>query len=309
MATNPWVPVSPCGAHCVPDTPRVSRLRVWTRLAAFGTFAVLVLALGVATMAMPRRARHRYWRRSARIALASMGVRLTIEDRRPETARRLRGALIVANHISFLDIVAVASVAPARFIAKREVLQMAGFGYVAKLFGVLSHVRGDLGRLRPLVDRVAGILDRGRSVAVFPEGTTWCGGAAGRFRPAFFQAAVDAGAPIVPMRLSYSESGRPTTLAGFIGDDTIGTTFSRIVSARELTVEVTVFDLVLPVPDRRHLADVCEEQIVGVPAPHQVALKPAPSASAEPVLDNAVDRGQDPWTLQNDRADSTPSNV
>ncbi|GAC79616.1 1-acyl-sn-glycerol-3-phosphate acyltransferases [Gordonia malaquae] len=251
---NQWVPHSPCGAACVPETKRVSRLRSTARMTGFAFAAVVLLTVGLITVLVPRRARHGYWRGSARVCLRSMGVRLTVEDRRPDEARRIRGALIVANHVSFLDIVAMASVAPARFVAKHEVAQMAGFGIVAKAFGVLSHVRGDLRLLRPMIDKVTGILDRGRAVAVFPEGTTWCGAASGRFRPAFFQAAVDAGVPVLPMRLTYSESGRPTTIAGFIGDDTIGATFMRIVTAPELVVTLTVFDLQLPAPDRLELA-------------------------------------------------------
>ena len=193
---NQWGPASPCGAGCVPQTPRASRARIALRVASFTVVSVLLLVVGVASVLLPRRARHRYWRAGARLCLVSMGVRLDVDDRRPVSARRLRGALVVANHISFLDIVAMTAVAPARFVAKREVLQMAGFGYVARLFGVLAHHRGDLRRLAPMVARVAGILDRGRVVAVFPEGTTWCGAASGRFRPAFFQAAVDAGVPV-----------------------------------------------------------------------------------------------------------------
>ncbi|MCF8571398.1 1-acyl-sn-glycerol-3-phosphate acyltransferase [Gordonia sp. HY002] len=233
-------------------------------MSAFIVFTMIALILGLSTLLLPRRSRHGYWRVSSRLVLASMGVRLRVDDQRPAESRRLRGALIVANHISFLDIVAMAAVAPARFVAKREVLQMAGFGYVARLFGVLPHVRGDLGGLAPGVARAAGVLDRGRTVAVFPEGTTWCGGASGRFRPAFFQAAVDAGVPVVPMRLTYTEVGRPAALVGFIGEDSVGATFSRIVAARKLAVTVTVFDLLLPVPDRRLLAEVCEEQIIGI---------------------------------------------
>lgn len=261
---NQWVPVSPCDTGCVPATPRAPRLRIWLRFAAFVFVALILLTVGLLSVALPRRARHRYWRTGARACLVSMGVRFDLDDRRPADARSLRGALIVANHISFLDVVAVAAVAPARFIAKREVLQMAGFRHIAKMFGVLPHVRGDLGGLGPNVARVTDILDRGRTVAVFPEGTTWCGGAAGRFRPAFFQAAVDAGVPVLPIRLTYSDGGRPTTTAGFIGDDTVGSTFGRIVAARDLTVTVTVFDLRLPVPDRRALADLCEQQITGI---------------------------------------------
>lgn len=279
---NQWVPTSPCDTGCVPETPRASRLRVWIRVSAFIAFTVIALTLGVSTLLLGRRVRHSYWRVSSRVVLASMGVRLTIDDQRAAGSRRLRGALLVANHISFLDIVAMAAVAPARFVAKREVLQMAGFGYVAKLFGVLPHVRGDLGRLAPAVARAAGVLDRGRTVAVFPEGTTWCGGSSGRFRPAYFQAAVDAGVPVVPMRLTYTEVGRPAALVGFIGDDSVGTTFARIVSARKLAVTVTVFDLVLPVPDRRLLAEVCEEQIIGIDPMRQWTLAPVERSDSAP---------------------------
>ena len=83
---------------------------------------------------------------------------LRIDDQRPGGDRRLHGALVVANHISFLDIVALAGVTPARFVAKREVLQMGGFGHVARVFGVLPHTRGDLRSLRPMIDQVAEVL-------------------------------------------------------------------------------------------------------------------------------------------------------
>lgn len=292
---NQWVPTSPCDIGCVPVTPPASHLRIGVRVIAFVLTALTLLTVGVLSVLLPRRARHGFWRIGARLCLVSMGVRLDIDDQRPAESRGLRGALIVANHISFLDIVAIATVAPARFVAKREVLQMGGFRYIAKLFGVLPHVRGDLGRLVPTVARVTDVLDRGRAVAVFPEGTTWCGGAAGSFRPAFFQSAVDAGVPVVPMRLTYTEMGRPAALVGFIGDDTVGSTFKRVVSARRLTVTVTVFDLQLPVPDRRLLAGLCERQIVGAtPVPQVVALdgvtapEPQKTADSRPVEPQTV---------------------
>ncbi|MGB6244789.1 lysophospholipid acyltransferase family protein [Gordonia sp. (in: high G+C Gram-positive bacteria)] len=250
-----WMPVSPCGAHCVhTSVPPAPGWRAVARLTALGAVGLTVVTVGAATIVLPRPVRHGYWRGSARIALRTMGVSLTVDDRRPADGRRLRGALMVANHISFLDIVALAGVSPARFVAKREVLQMGGFGPVARLFGVLPHVRGDLRRLRPMVDRVAGILDRGRAVAVFPEGTTWCGTASGRFHPAFFQAAIDAGVPVLPVRLSYTDRGHDTTMPGFLGQDTIGSTLMRIVRSRDLQITVTVFELQMPAGDRRRLA-------------------------------------------------------
>ncbi|GAA2380851.1 acyl-phosphate glycerol 3-phosphate acyltransferase [Gordonia sp. QH-12] len=263
MESSPWMPVSPCGVHCVhTHTPPVSRLRASVRLTSFAVVGVTILLFGLLTVACPRGLRHRYWRAGARVTLRSMGVLLEIDDRRPSHAPRLRGALIVANHISYLDIVAIACVAPARFVAKSEVLAMPGFGPIARLFGVLAHRRGDLRRLRPMIDRVGGILDAGRRVAVFPEGTTWCGTASGRFRPAFFQAAVDTGVPILPVRLSYTDRGSRTTMPGFLGEDTVASTLSRIVRSRHLTVTITIFDLQMPAGDRRGLAAAAQRLIL-----------------------------------------------
>lgn len=110
-ATTPtgiWVPSSPCGPHCVhTSVPPVSRLRASVRIAALGTVGVGLLTVGVLTVLLPRTARHGYWRGSAKVALRTMGVVLDIDDHRPDGARRLRGALMVANHISFLDIIAL----------------------------------------------------------------------------------------------------------------------------------------------------------------------------------------------------------
>jgi len=242
----------------------VSRLRASARVTALVTVGLAVVTVGVLTILLPRTARHGYWRGSAKVALRTMGVVLEIDDHRPPGARRLRGALMVANHISFLDIVALACVSPARFVAKREVLQMGGFGAVAKLFAVLPHRRGDLRRLRPMIDQVTEILDAGRPVAVFPEGTTWCGTASGTFKPAFFQSAVDAGVPVLPVRLSYTDQGHRTTMPGFLADDTIGSTLARIVRSRDLAVTVTVFDLLMPAGDRRHLAALAQDLIAPV---------------------------------------------
>src|SRR3546814_9015904 len=69
-------------------------------------------------------------------------------------------------------------------------------------------------RLPEVVGTVAGKLRSGQTVVAFPEATTYCGLAYGRFRPAMFQAAVDAGRPVQPLRLTYHHrDGRPSTAA------------------------------------------------------------------------------------------------
>lgn len=269
IPANPWLPVSACDADCVARQRRcrVGRVRVLLRVAALISVASVVTVTGIATLAAPRRVRHRHWRFAARGALAALGLRVDIVDHRPAGARRARGELVVVNHVSFLDVIAVAAVAPGRFVAKREVLEMGPAGPVLGLFGILPHRRGDLRELPPLVDRVSGLLGRGRPVVVFPEGTTWCGTASGSFRPAFFQSAIDAGAPVLPMALTYTQGEQTATCVGFIGDDSVGDTLRRILSARGLRLTLTVHPHRPPDADRRTLAATCERTVFGIPQP------------------------------------------
>ncbi len=67
---------------------------------------------------------------------------------------------------------------------------------------VIPIERASLRRLPDVVETVASRLRAGHTVVAFPEGTTWCGLAYGQFRPAMFQAAVDAGRPVQPLRLT-----------------------------------------------------------------------------------------------------------
>ncbi|MFC4120961.1 1-acyl-sn-glycerol-3-phosphate acyltransferase [Nonomuraea zeae] len=92
--------------------------------------------------------------------------------------------------------------------------------------------------LYPLV--IANALRAGHTVAAFPEGTTWCGRGMGRFRPAVFQAAVDAAAEVRPVTLRYREGGKPSTRACFVGDDSLLASALRVASTRDLVAEVTI---------------------------------------------------------------------
>ena len=261
-AGNPWLPVSDCGPSCVaPQRPDAGAVRIAWRLFAVTAVLLTLVPAGALTLAGPRRARVRYWRFTARCGLAAVGLRLDLVDRRPRGARRIRGALVVANHISFFDVLAVAAVSPARFVAKREVLTLGAVGPLLRCFGVLPHRRGALRELEPVLARVSGVLRRGRPVVVFPEGTTWCGRAAGRFRPAFFQTALDTGVPVLPVQIGYHREGRPVTAPGYLGDDELGDTFRRVLRARGLTVRVEVHPPQAPVGDRRRLAAHCEALI------------------------------------------------
>ncbi|NYI88040.1 1-acyl-sn-glycerol-3-phosphate acyltransferase [Amycolatopsis endophytica] len=164
------------------------------------------------------------------------------------------GTLVVANHVSWLDIVAVLAVDPVGFLAKREVRSWPVIGPLAQSCGTRFIGRRELRELPTVVAGLADALRAGESVVVFPEGTTWCGGPGGTFRRAAFQAAIDAGAPVRPVTFSYTQGGRPSTVAAFVGDDGLLPSLARVARARDLRIGLTAHPPLDPVGDRRGLA-------------------------------------------------------
>ncbi|GAB10681.1 1-acylglycerol-3-phosphate O-acyltransferase [Gordonia araii NBRC 100433] len=267
MTKHAWYPVGECDDACVRGPRRrAARTRQLLRIGrVLAVLVVLALAAPVVWRIAPQR-RHRFSRWAARRVLAALGVAVVVNDRRLiDTDPRVPiGGLIVANHVSFLDILAIATLTPARFVAKSDVLDMPGFGRLARRIGVIGVERGSLRRLPGTVERVADALRDGAAVAVFPEGTTWCGAAWGRFRPAFIGAAHAAGAPIMPMTVSFTEDdGYHCSAPAFIGDDSPVDTLRRILAVRSLTVTVTAHRVQLPTPDRRADARAAQAVVFG----------------------------------------------
>jgi hypothetical protein len=81
-----------------------------------------------------------------------------------------------------------------------------------------------------------------------------------------FQAAIDAGRPVQPLRLNYHHrDGSPSTVPAYIGDDTLFESIRRLIVARRTIVAVHVGSLELPGDDRRALAARCETAVRGTP--------------------------------------------
>jgi 1-acyl-sn-glycerol-3-phosphate acyltransferase len=204
-------------------------------------------------------ARARVVRFFARGVLRAFGVRHALCGRLPR-----KGALIVANHVSWLDVLVLLAYAPARLLAKREVRSWPAIGLLAAAAGSVF-----IDRLRPralprTVADVTAALRAGGVVAVFPEGTTWCGRTGGSFRPAMFQAAIDAGVPVAPVTLRFGlTGGADTTVAAFLGEDTLLASLRRVVTARGLRVTVQAHPALHPVAgaSRRALARVAQSAV------------------------------------------------
>ncbi|UQA95862.1 lysophospholipid acyltransferase family protein [Streptomyces halobius] len=285
-----WSACTPdCAAHAV---PRVRPVETALRCAAFARAVRRALTDGE-RMADPVRLRSH-----ARALLTALGIR------REGTAERLAapvaaggpGTLIVVNHISWLDIPALLAVEPVTLLAKREVGGWPIVGGLARRAGTHFIDRENPRQLPFSVRELTELLDSGRSVAVFPQATTWCTAEQGVFRRATFQAAIDAGAPVRPVTLRYSQQGIPSTVAAFCGEDTFAASLRRVLAARALTLHLTAHPPLTADGDglgRRWLARRAESAVLGGRAPTEpvdrgpVRGLPSPR-TREPVADRHV---------------------
>ncbi|MFF9344473.1 MULTISPECIES: lysophospholipid acyltransferase family protein [unclassified Streptomyces] len=305
---SPWLPTAPCtpghrcAAHPDPPTAAPAALRpvpaplACARLAAGLATVLLGVALLPAAGLLPGAARPPLVRLWARAVVRAFGVRLTVTGAGPSAGGP---ALVVANHVSWLDIPVVASVLPGRMVAKREVRGWPVLGPLAALGGTLFIDRDGLRRLPGTVREVAGALAAGGRVSAFPEGSTWCGRAGGRFRPALFQAAVDTGSDIQPVRIGY----RPEGAAAYVGEDPLGASLWRVARTPGLAVEIRVLDPISAIqyPDRRMLA-AAAQRAVDPTSPH----RPARRLPAVPVRPTAHRRPPAPRQPPPD-AQATPA--
>jgi 1-acyl-sn-glycerol-3-phosphate acyltransferase len=249
-----WLPRSTCDTDCLPaagSVPRVNPLVVAGRAV---TVVAVVLLAGLAVGALPLFApvrRAAALRVFARAVLRALGIRHAASLRLPRG-----GALVVVNHVSWLDILVLVAHAPVRIMAKHEVRGWPVIGAMAATTGTVFIDRTRPRTLPATVAEVTTALRAGAAVAVFPEGTTWCGRSGGPFRPAMFQAAIDAGAPVVPVTLRFLIGGAPTTVAAFLGEDTLWDSFRRVVAARGIQITLTAHPTLHPAAEasRRNLA-------------------------------------------------------
>ena len=259
--TSPFRPASPCGPECVIPA---SRRMPWPIRAArvIALITVVCAAAGGASMVhirrsdrSRRRAGRRILRHTARAILAVLGVRFD-----PSVALPRERALVVANHVSWLDIVALlASDASGRLrlIAKTEVGTWPVIGRLASLAGAIFIDRGRPRTLPDTLTEVRDALSSGDVVVVFAEGTTCCGAHRAPYRPAMFQAALDAGARVVPLSIGYTTAdGETTTAPAFLGDETLATSIARVVGQPTVHIGMRTAPTLYPQPgaDRRRLA-------------------------------------------------------
>lgn len=280
-----WLPRANCDMECLRAGGAEASRRVIVALRVARRISLTLLlapALPLLAVVFPG------WSKSrqvyCRLLLWCLGVRITVSG---GPIRNLPGVLVVSDHMSWMDVVTIGAVLPAgrwrasplSFVARADVAATVAVRMMARIVRVIPIERASLRQLPEVVATVAARLYAGHTVVAFPEGTTWCGlpgGDAGQshrgsgsFYPAMFQAAVDTGRPVQPLRLRYQHrDGRVSTVPAYIGDDTLLRSIGRLMVARRTVARIYVESLQLPGEDRRELARRCQAAIRVTAVPH-----------------------------------------
>ena len=176
----------------------------------------------------------------------------------------LDGAVMfVANHVSWVDIVALHSQHMMGFIAKSEIRRWPLIGWLAAQGESIFLQRGNGDSLGRVVVEMAQRLRAGRAVAAFPEGGTRNGRALCTFHARIFAAAVEAAAPVQPVAIGYGPRASAQTRIAFAPRERFVGNFIRLLGEPAREVHVRFLD---PIPPhthdgRRSIAATAQEQV------------------------------------------------
>ncbi|MDO4896505.1 MAG: lysophospholipid acyltransferase family protein [Moraxella sp.] len=171
----------------------------------------------------------------------SFGVEVVQAEPVPQTH-----GLWVSNHVSWLDIPVVGSVAPVFFLSKAEIGEWFIFGRLAKAGGTLFIKRGS-GDADGVSNQIANFLKSGSSVVFFPEATTTDGRQIKKIHGKLLQASMDTGLPICPVVIAYvNRDGVLSDECAYYGKRTMADSLRRVADSSGVKAYVLPLDPIYP---------------------------------------------------------------
>jgi 1-acyl-sn-glycerol-3-phosphate acyltransferase len=187
--------------------------------------------------------------RDRRIKRWSIGLlailHIGVEVRAQKNAVHEGGELVVANHVSWLDIFVINSLQPCRFVAKADIRSWPALGWLCERSGTIFIARGKQREIRRIYEGLVVSLQKGERIAFFPEGTTAAQGTLLPFHPNLFEAAIEAKVPVQPYALRYVDAnGNLHGAADFIGDMTFVDSMLLIMRSGRMTAQLMPLPLI-----------------------------------------------------------------
>ncbi len=207
--------------------------------------------------ALPQAERSRWLQRSSRRTLKVFSLATTHEGPPPAAG------LLVCNHLSYLDILVLASLAHAVFVAKSEVRSWPVFGWCASLAGTLFVVRArrtDVSRMNAEIEHT---LDGGNVLVLFPEGTSWNGSEVLPFKSSLLEPIVGSKHPLTVTHISYSlADGDVANDICYWGDMTFLPHLLKLLTKKQINARVCFAPVLNPALDRKELAVQLHAEVV-----------------------------------------------
>lgn len=159
---------------------------------------------------------------------ATMGIHIKVEG-----LPFRETCLYVANHISYIDPISILMFVDAHIVAKSEISKWPVIGLGGYIIGTIYVKRSDKSSRVQAAEAVSEALKNGKSILVFPEGTTSAGPHTLPFRPRSFEAAFLAGVPVQPIAIKYDDEK-----VAFIGNHTFIPHFFRLFKSKRIAGHV-----------------------------------------------------------------------
>ena len=175
-------------------------------------------------------------------------------------------ALIVSNHISWLDIFLIYSVTHGHFIAKADMANWPMIGLLARKAGTLFLERSNVRQLKNTLETLVKKLKARERVIFFPEGTTSKQGAMLPFHPNLFEGAIHTGLPVQPFALKYvNRQGEYEEAVDSHGDITFGQSVASIIRQDYIRAELTILPAINAIGmHRKTLSVMARKTIISV---------------------------------------------
>ena len=173
------------------------------------------------------------------------------------------GTMFVANHVSWIDIIALHSQHMMGFIAKAEIRRWPVVGWITSHGETIYLQRGNANSLGDVMAEMSARLRSGRAVAAFPEGGTRDGRELGAFHARIFTAAVDADASVQPVALCYGDGCEAQPIVAFARGESFMGNFARLLGEPARPVRVCFLEPILHAEQagRRGIAQAARERV------------------------------------------------
>lgn len=168
--------------------------------------------------------------------------------------------LMVANHISWMDIIVIQSIKPCIFVAKSDVASWPLFGWVAQMTGTIFIKRDKVSDIKKALKKMKRRLIK-CSVCIFPEGTSTSGRYLLTFKSNLFQSSIDTNKSILPLCLRYEQNNSYSDKAAFVDDMSLLDSINKIKQEKDIRVIVEVLEPIRPRYNRKELASYTQEII------------------------------------------------